>query len=132
MPKEARYLLNQLKVGDKVLLDAADPHIVTTTPNEEIPLTILSIFHSHTRLGTRVCLKPWPRRGRNTAVRYGRVEAGHDLPKKRDAINPHGRATWPWVNLIGEHRRGNGKTQAFQGQGSILFLRHGRETCPCL
>ncbi|PPR93817.1 hypothetical protein GOBAR_AA26854 [Gossypium barbadense] len=36
--------LNQLKVGDKVLLDAADPHIVTTTPNEEIPLTVLSIF----------------------------------------------------------------------------------------
>ncbi|PPS12946.1 hypothetical protein GOBAR_AA07697 [Gossypium barbadense] len=25
---------NQLKVGDKVLLDAADPHIVITTPNE--------------------------------------------------------------------------------------------------
>ncbi|PPR84518.1 hypothetical protein GOBAR_AA36193 [Gossypium barbadense] len=35
---------NQLKVGDKVLLDAADPHIVTITPNEEIPLTVLSIF----------------------------------------------------------------------------------------
>ncbi|PPS03610.1 hypothetical protein GOBAR_AA17056 [Gossypium barbadense] len=35
---------NQLKVGDKVLLDAADPHIVTTTPNEEIPLKVLSIF----------------------------------------------------------------------------------------
>ncbi|PPR99345.1 hypothetical protein GOBAR_AA21322 [Gossypium barbadense] len=35
---------NQLKVGDKVLLDTADPHIVTTTMNEEIPLTILSIF----------------------------------------------------------------------------------------
>ncbi|PPR87323.1 hypothetical protein GOBAR_AA33367 [Gossypium barbadense] len=35
---------NQLKIGDKVLLDATDPHIVTTTPNEEIPLTVLSIF----------------------------------------------------------------------------------------
>ncbi|PPR94853.1 hypothetical protein GOBAR_AA25812 [Gossypium barbadense] len=35
---------NQLKVGDKVLLDVADPHIVTTTPNEEISLTVLSIF----------------------------------------------------------------------------------------
>ncbi|PPS02104.1 hypothetical protein GOBAR_AA18559 [Gossypium barbadense] len=49
---------NQLKVGDKVLLDAADPHIVTTTPNEEIPLTVLSIFPfgtvevSHPRFGT--------------------------------------------------------------------------------
>ncbi|PPR92167.1 hypothetical protein GOBAR_AA28506 [Gossypium barbadense] len=37
---------NQLKVGDKILLDAVDPHIVTTKPNEEIPFTILSIFHS--------------------------------------------------------------------------------------
>ncbi|PPS08205.1 hypothetical protein GOBAR_AA12438 [Gossypium barbadense] len=36
--------LNQLKVGDKVLLDVADPHIATTKPNEEIPLTVLSIF----------------------------------------------------------------------------------------
>ncbi|PPS19215.1 hypothetical protein GOBAR_AA01370 [Gossypium barbadense] len=50
--------LNQLKVGDKVLLDAVDPHIVTTTPNEEIPLTVLSIFQfgmvevSHSKFGT--------------------------------------------------------------------------------
>ncbi|KAK5771454.1 hypothetical protein PVK06_047658 [Gossypium arboreum] len=50
--------LNQLKVGDKVLLDAADPHIVTTTPNEEIPLMVLSIFPfstvevSHPKFGT--------------------------------------------------------------------------------
>ncbi|PPS11415.1 hypothetical protein GOBAR_AA09232 [Gossypium barbadense] len=35
---------HQLKVGDKVFLDAADPHIFTTTLNKEIPLTILSIF----------------------------------------------------------------------------------------
>ncbi|PPS19083.1 hypothetical protein GOBAR_AA01489 [Gossypium barbadense] len=49
---------NQLKVGDKVLLDAADPYIVTTTQNEEIPLTVLSIFAfstvevSHHKFGT--------------------------------------------------------------------------------
>ncbi|PPS19567.1 hypothetical protein GOBAR_AA01020 [Gossypium barbadense] len=49
---------NQLKVGNKVLLDAADPHIVTTTLNEEIPLTVLSIFPfgtvevSHPKFGT--------------------------------------------------------------------------------
>ncbi|PPR86682.1 hypothetical protein GOBAR_AA34010 [Gossypium barbadense] len=36
--------LNQLKVGDKVLLDAVDPLIATPEPNEEIPLTVLSIF----------------------------------------------------------------------------------------
>ncbi|PPR81487.1 hypothetical protein GOBAR_AA39226 [Gossypium barbadense] len=35
---------NKLKIGDKVLLDAVDPHIVTATPNKEIPLTVLSIF----------------------------------------------------------------------------------------
>ncbi|PPS18308.1 hypothetical protein GOBAR_AA02271 [Gossypium barbadense] len=49
---------HQLKVGDKVLLDAVDPHIVTTTPNEEIPRTVLSIFPfftvelSHPKFGT--------------------------------------------------------------------------------
>ncbi|PPS02942.1 hypothetical protein GOBAR_AA17721 [Gossypium barbadense] len=35
---------NQLKVGDKLLLDVADPHIVTAKLNEEIPLMVLSIF----------------------------------------------------------------------------------------
>ncbi|PPS18311.1 hypothetical protein GOBAR_AA02257 [Gossypium barbadense] len=49
---------NQFKVGDKVSLDAVDAHIVTTTPNEEIPLTVLSIFPfgtvevSHPKFGT--------------------------------------------------------------------------------
>ncbi|KAK5833518.1 hypothetical protein PVK06_017362 [Gossypium arboreum] len=35
---------NQLKVGEKVLLDAKNPRITTSKPNEEIPLTVLSIF----------------------------------------------------------------------------------------
>ncbi|PPS06847.1 hypothetical protein GOBAR_AA13802 [Gossypium barbadense] len=35
---------NQLKVGDKVLLDAADPRIATSESNGEIPLTVLNIF----------------------------------------------------------------------------------------
>ncbi|PPS04061.1 hypothetical protein GOBAR_AA16602 [Gossypium barbadense] len=49
---------NQLKVGDKVLLNAIDSHIVTTTRNKEIPLTVLSIFSfgttevSHPKFGT--------------------------------------------------------------------------------
>ncbi|PPS09889.1 hypothetical protein GOBAR_AA10749 [Gossypium barbadense] len=83
---------NQLQVGNKVLLDAADPHIVTTTSNEEIPLTVLSIFPfstvevSHLKFGTFkpgtwVYLKLWPNRGRDTAVRYDRVEAGMISPK---------------------------------------------------
>ncbi|PPS08360.1 hypothetical protein GOBAR_AA12289 [Gossypium barbadense] len=41
---ELDTFLNQLKVGDKVLLDIADPHIVNARPDEEIPLTVLSIF----------------------------------------------------------------------------------------
>ncbi|PPS19437.1 hypothetical protein GOBAR_AA01143 [Gossypium barbadense] len=99
-------------VGDTVLLDAVDPYIVTTTPNEEIPLTVLSIFPfstvevSHPKFGT---FKPWPNRGRDTTVRCGCVEAGHDFPKTRGAINPHGRATWPWENLIGTHGRARDK-----------------------
>ncbi|PPS01677.1 hypothetical protein GOBAR_AA18985 [Gossypium barbadense] len=101
---------NQLKVGNKVLLDAADPHIVTTTPNEEIPLTVLSIFpFAHTARHTGV-----PKTVAKYGKKHGRVEAGHDLPKTRDAINPHGRTTWPWVNLIGEHGRGNRKTRAWE------------------
>ncbi|PPR99257.1 hypothetical protein GOBAR_AA21414 [Gossypium barbadense] len=58
---------NQLKVGDKVLLDAVDPHIVTTTPNEAL-LRYSVFFHSHTRPGTQACLRPWPSRGRDTVV----------------------------------------------------------------
>ncbi|PPR90277.1 hypothetical protein GOBAR_AA30403 [Gossypium barbadense] len=42
-PDELNISPNQLKVGDKVLLDAADPRIATSEPNGEIPLTVLSI-----------------------------------------------------------------------------------------
>ncbi|PPR94834.1 hypothetical protein GOBAR_AA25830 [Gossypium barbadense] len=35
---------NKLKIGNKVLLDATDPYIVTAIPNEEIFLTVFSIF----------------------------------------------------------------------------------------
>ncbi|PPS00211.1 hypothetical protein GOBAR_AA20457 [Gossypium barbadense] len=66
---------NQLKVGDKVLLDAADPHIVTSTPNEETPLTVLSIFPfgtvevSHPNFGTLRCVH------RDTAKHTGVLKA---------------------------------------------------------
>ncbi|PPR97064.1 hypothetical protein GOBAR_AA23603 [Gossypium barbadense] len=49
---------NHLKVGDKVLLDAANPYIVTTILTEEIPFMILNIFPfgtvevSHPMFGT--------------------------------------------------------------------------------
>ncbi|PPS01544.1 hypothetical protein GOBAR_AA19117 [Gossypium barbadense] len=68
---------NQLKVGDKVLLDAVDPYIVTTSPNEEIPLTAFSIFPfsmvevSHPKFDT---FKPWKKRiTPDTTVRYDHV-----------------------------------------------------------
>ncbi|PPS18360.1 hypothetical protein GOBAR_AA02220 [Gossypium barbadense] len=79
---------NQLKVGDKVLLNTADPHIVTTTPNEEIPLTVLSIFPfgtvevSHPKFGTfKTCVELHDRgrsdlhhtRLKHTGVPEGRV-----------------------------------------------------------
>ncbi|PPR95598.1 hypothetical protein GOBAR_AA25069 [Gossypium barbadense] len=35
---------NWFKVGDRVLLDATDPHIATSESNGEIPLTVLNIF----------------------------------------------------------------------------------------
>ncbi|PPS09837.1 hypothetical protein GOBAR_AA10809 [Gossypium barbadense] len=72
-PKLCQNELNtfphQLQVGDNVLLDAVDPHIITTTPNEEIPLTVLTIFPfgtvevSHPKFGTfkvnNTLLKPY-------------------------------------------------------------------------
>ncbi|PPR98257.1 hypothetical protein GOBAR_AA22412 [Gossypium barbadense] len=76
---------NQLKVGDKVLLDVADPHIVTTTLNEEIPLTVLSIFPfdtvevSHPKFGT---FKVFPQRHSQAHGRaYGRVKTGQGFPQ---------------------------------------------------
>ncbi|PPS10849.1 hypothetical protein GOBAR_AA09796 [Gossypium barbadense] len=49
---------NQLKIKDRVLLDVVDAHIVATTLNEEIHLTVLSIFPfgtvevRHSKFGT--------------------------------------------------------------------------------
>ncbi|KAG8472921.1 hypothetical protein CXB51_035043 [Gossypium anomalum] len=58
--EERRLQIEELDewVGDKVLLDVADPHIITTNPNEETPLTVLCIFPfgtvevSHPKFGT--------------------------------------------------------------------------------
>ncbi|PPS09303.1 hypothetical protein GOBAR_AA11339 [Gossypium barbadense] len=77
---------NQLKVGDKVLLDATDPHIVTTTPNEEIPLTVLSIFPfstvevSHPKFGT------FKRHDQAHGRAYGRVKTGQGFSQTRATI----------------------------------------------
>ncbi|PPS08110.1 hypothetical protein GOBAR_AA12533 [Gossypium barbadense] len=75
----------RLMVGDKVLLDAADPRITIPEPNEEIPLTVLSTFPygivefltstilnkswnagllKPTRPGTWACIRPYENRAR--------------------------------------------------------------------
>ncbi|PPR83468.1 hypothetical protein GOBAR_AA37243 [Gossypium barbadense] len=96
---------NQLKIGDKVLLGAADPRIATLEPNEEIPLTVLSIFP------------------------YGTVKAIHPkfstfkdriFSATRDAISCHGRATWPWAKLPKYHRRAT--RQCFEIVGKPVNL----------
>ncbi|PPS12778.1 hypothetical protein GOBAR_AA07862 [Gossypium barbadense] len=112
--------------------------------NGETPLTVLSIFpfgtvevshpkfstFKNTRLGTRAWLKPWKNRGRDTAVRYGPMKVGHDFSKTRDAINPHGRAKWPWMNFIGDHGRGNEKHERARDKAQFCFfdmaVRHAR------
>ncbi|PPR89607.1 hypothetical protein GOBAR_AA31078 [Gossypium barbadense] len=51
-------LSNQLKVGDKVVLDVADPYITTFEPNGAIPFTVLNFFPygtvevTHSKFGT--------------------------------------------------------------------------------
>ncbi|PPS16527.1 hypothetical protein GOBAR_AA04055 [Gossypium barbadense] len=65
---------NHLKVGDKVLLDAADPRIAISEPNGVIPLTVLNIFpYGIVEPGTRVYLRPCSNHKRDIAVRYGRI-----------------------------------------------------------
>ncbi|PPS03659.1 hypothetical protein GOBAR_AA17002 [Gossypium barbadense] len=79
---------NQLKVGDEVLLDVADPHIITTKSNEEVPLTVLRIFP----FGTVECFTPnlltellntgLPyRHGKAHGGAYDRVETGQRFPQ---------------------------------------------------
>ncbi|PPR98418.1 hypothetical protein GOBAR_AA22248 [Gossypium barbadense] len=104
----------QLKVGDKVLLDAADPRIATSEPNGEIPLTVLSIFpygtvevihpkfEPHGQAHRRALGRAHTMEG-NTVIRYSRVETGHNFSPIWEPISCHDRATWPWVNLEKQH-----------------------------
>ncbi|PPS01373.1 hypothetical protein GOBAR_AA19290 [Gossypium barbadense] len=100
---------NQLQVGDTVLLDAVDPHIVTTTPNEEIPLTILSIFPfgmmevSHPKFGTfkvpsttRPVTWSWLR----TCVPTQRETQQYDTAVQKQGVR-HARAVKPWTTIHG-------------------------------
>ncbi|PPR99830.1 hypothetical protein GOBAR_AA20836 [Gossypium barbadense] len=88
---------NQLQVGDKVLLDAADPHIVTARPDEEIPFTVLSIFpfgfSIKTRPSTRACLGPCENRAKDFP------NTGYDkTPRPSDiAVVEPVKLTWAWT-----------------------------------
>ncbi|PPR89793.1 hypothetical protein GOBAR_AA30893 [Gossypium barbadense] len=91
---------NQLKVRDEVLLDAADPQIATSEPNEEIPLTVLSIFPYGT---VEVNHPKFDGQAHERAL--GRVKIGQKFfPNTRcDKLSRH--STWPWVKLLKQHGR---------------------------
>ncbi|PPR87895.1 hypothetical protein GOBAR_AA32795 [Gossypium barbadense] len=106
---------NQLKVGDKVLLDAADPRITTSEPNEVIPLTVLNIFPYgtieviHPKFDTfkaygRAVGCAYTTRGDMT-VRYESVKTGKKISPTRDAISRHDRRIRPWAKLPKQHGR---------------------------
>ncbi|PPR85944.1 hypothetical protein GOBAR_AA34747 [Gossypium barbadense] len=108
--EDRRLEIKELDEWRTVLFDATDPHIVATTPNEEIPLTVLSIFPfstvevTHPKFGT---FKTWEKRTTpDTAVRTQRPkEHGRVLNVRRAQIQysritqaeirEHGRVTWP-------------------------------------
>ncbi|PPR98736.1 hypothetical protein GOBAR_AA21932 [Gossypium barbadense] len=77
---------NQLKVGDKVSLDAADYHIDTAKLNEEISLTVLSIFPfgtvevSHPKFGTFKGCDKWPRSYAMTVGETAKTTRACDMP----------------------------------------------------
>ncbi|PPR87818.1 hypothetical protein GOBAR_AA32872 [Gossypium barbadense] len=74
---------NQLKVGHKVLLDAADPHIITAKPNEEIPLTVHGIFPFGTVEG-----KDFPNMGYDKLLRPCDMAMGEPTKTKWRATRP--------------------------------------------
>ncbi|PPS00903.1 hypothetical protein GOBAR_AA19759 [Gossypium barbadense] len=112
---------NQLKIRDRLLLEATDPHIVATTPNEEIPLTVLSIFpfgkvqvshpkfctfkvfhrdkakhtgvwEKRTKPDTAMCTHTPKEHGRGLNVRRAQIQ---NLRITRAKIGEHGLVTWP-------------------------------------
>ncbi|PPR99828.1 hypothetical protein GOBAR_AA20840 [Gossypium barbadense] len=117
-PKPRHDKLNfssdQLKVGDKVLLDVADPRITSSEPNKEIPLTVLSIFPYstveviHPKFGTFKAhgraLGRAHTTGGDRAVQYGRVETGQNLSRTQDAVY-HVNLTWQKTAIPASNKR---------------------------
>ncbi|PPS06991.1 hypothetical protein GOBAR_AA13647 [Gossypium barbadense] len=109
---ELNILPNQLKIGDKVLLDAADPRIATSEPNRAIPLMVLSIFP----YGTVEVIHPKFDTFKLIAgMRSVNSSHHHDHATERFS-NPHG---WAQRCSIGRAHTTGGETI------------HGRTTRPC-
>ncbi|KAG8496910.1 hypothetical protein CXB51_008094 [Gossypium anomalum] len=73
---ELNFSQNQLKVGEKVLLDAADPRITTSELNGASSLMVLNIFPYGTVEAHRRALGRVHNTRRDTAMRYGCVKIG--------------------------------------------------------
>ncbi|PPR92236.1 hypothetical protein GOBAR_AA28432 [Gossypium barbadense] len=88
------------QVGDTVLLDVVDPHIVTTTPNKEISLTVLSIFPFGT---VKVSHPKFSTFKRNTGVGMETHECARDKARFCffDTGMRHARAAKPWTTIHG-------------------------------
>ncbi|PPR97921.1 hypothetical protein GOBAR_AA22749 [Gossypium barbadense] len=153
-PKLSQDELNtspsQLNVGDKVLLDVADPRITTPEPNEEIPLTVLSIFpfgtvevihpkfglsHPHGQ-GHMRALGHAHTIGGDTAVRYGRVKTRREtcpyLKTVVETENVTQTYDTPVPSTRGQHfQNEHGRGPMYTGVGEANEARHGRATIPC-
>ncbi|PPS16928.1 hypothetical protein GOBAR_AA03651 [Gossypium barbadense] len=108
---------NQLKVGDKVLLDAADPYIVPTTLKEEIPLTVLIIFPFGTVEVSHPNFGSFKRYGQAHGRASGCVKTGQKISLTWATIKCHGRAI------------GRGSQCYLQEERKLPYLlqRRGRE-----
>ncbi|PPR94154.1 hypothetical protein GOBAR_AA26511 [Gossypium barbadense] len=97
-----------------------DPHIVTTTPNEEIPLTVLSIFPfgtvevSHPKFGT------FKRHGQVHGGAYGHVKIGQGFPQTWATIKRNGCALWPRYHVVFT-RKENRRTCLEEEEESVIF-----------
>ncbi|PPS15099.1 hypothetical protein GOBAR_AA05472 [Gossypium barbadense] len=92
---------NQFKVEDKVLLDAADPRIATSEPNEEIPLTVLSIFPYGTVEIIHPKFKTFKAYGR--ALGHAHTTGGEYENRKKNFPNTRcDKLPWPCDMAVGE------------------------------
>ncbi|PPS18050.1 hypothetical protein GOBAR_AA02524 [Gossypium barbadense] len=106
---------NQLKVGDKVLLDGADPRIATSEPNGVVHLTVLNIFP----YGTVEVIHP-----KFDTFKAHRRALGRAHTTGGDKAIRYGCATWPWAKLPKQH--GHRTRSCLE-----TVVEHGRATHLC-